>query len=348
MTEKKELTMLLVGDVFVVRDDPPSVFQHVKDLLRGADFTFGNLEGTVADGGTPLAKATGGTHFKSDARQITAITAGGFNAMNVANNHMMDFGHEALLETIEQLDRLGIAHCGGGRNFAEAHAPSIVEREGCRVAMLGYTCLSLNDWIAGPQSPGLAAVRAQTSYQPPKRFMEVPGTPPIIHSWVLEEDKAQLKIDIASARQKADIVLCTFHWGVSSGFVKLTEYQVELGHFAIDVGADLVFGHHPHVPQGVEAYKGKAIFYSLGNFTFANHNPKGGHELESLIVRCRIQDKKIKSVEYLPACSDNLINPHALDLVKGRYLIDIIKKRSMEFDTRFTESADSVVIAEAS
>lgn len=341
MSKNRELTMLIVGDVFVRRDDPPSVFQYVKSLLREADFTLGNLEGSVADSGIPREKA-GAVAWKADARQIAAVETAGFHAMTIANNHMMDYGTEALLETISHLDRLGIKHTGGGRNLAEAHASAIVEREGCKVALLGYTSVFMDDWAAGPRSPGLAVMRARTSYEAPARYFEAPGTPPIIHTWVVPEHKAQLAEGIDAARKQADIVVCTFHWGVSAGFKKLTEYQVELGRHAIDSGADLVFGHHPHVMQGVEVHRGRPIFYSLGNFTFARHDPTKGHELETMIIRCKIARGKIAAVEYLPVRCDDELNPRVLDLKEGREAIDIVAERSAQFGTQFVPSGDAV------
>lgn len=347
MSKNREMTMLIVGDVFVRRDDPPSVFQHVKDLMRSADFVLGNLEGSACDVGTARQKL-GAEAWKADSRQLAAIETAGFHAMNVANNHMMDYGHEAMLATIDNLDRIGVKHAGGGRSFAEAHAPAIVERASCKVALLGYTSVFMADWAAGPNSSGLAVMRARTSYEPPRRYFEAPGTPPVIHTWVESEHKAQLAADIAAARKQADIVVCTFHWGVSAGYVKLTEYQVELGRHAIDSGADLVFGHHPHVAQGIEVRDGRAIFYSLGNFTFARHNPKKGHELDTLMIRCRIRDKKISAVEFLPARCDNQLNPHVLDLEQGRDVIDLIKARSEAFDTQFVPQGDAVrIVTEA-
>lgn len=341
MSKNQEMTALIVGDVYVRRDDPPSVFQHVKDLLRSADFTLGNLEGSVADSGLAREKA-GAEAWKSDARQMAAVEIAGFHAMTVANNHMMDYGHEALLETLSNLDRLGVKHTGGGRNFAEAHAPAVVEREGCKVALLGYTSVFMDGWEAGPQSPGLAVMRAHTSYQPPARYFEAPGSPPIIHSWVSAQHKDQLSADVAAARKQADIVICTFHWGVSAGFKKLTEYQMELGRHAIDAGADLVFGHHPHVMQGIEVYRGRPIFYSLGNFTFARHNPAKGHELETMIIRCRIRDRRLHTVEFIPARCDAEFNPHALDLETGRDVVAIVKERSAQFGTRLDAHGDAV------
>lgn len=336
--------MLLVGDVLVCREDPSSAFQYVRDLFRGADFVFGNLEGAVADGGTRLAKASDADWKKADARQISALQSAGFSAVNVANNHMMDFGHEALLETLGHLDRIGVSHTGGGQDFATAYTPAIVERDGCRVALLGYTSVFTESWAAGPQCAGLAVMLARTAYEPPSRFLEVPGTPPTIHTWVLPESKSQLSADIDAARRKADLVICTFHWGVSQGVQKIADYQIELGHHAIDAGADLVFGHHPHRLHGIEVYQGRAIFYSLGNFSFAEHNPKKGHELETIVMRCRIKDRQIKAVEFIPALCDDQLDPRPLDLNKGRAIVELVKQRSAQFNTRFAANGDSITI----
>jgi poly-gamma-glutamate synthesis protein (capsule biosynthesis protein) len=340
MSMQKQLTMLLVGDVYVQRDDPPSVFKYAGQMLRDADFTFGNLEGSTSEAGKPWSIKE--TNWRADSRQVEALSAAGFDAVTVANNHMLDFGHEALRETLGHLDRLGIKHTGGGENFAEAHKPAIVEKDGCRVAMLGYTSVFIPEWAAGENTPGLAVMRATTSYQAPRRVFEVPGTPPIIRTRLVEEDREQLARDIKAAREQADIVVCAFHWGVSQGFMNIAEYQTELGRHAIDCGADLVFGAHPHVIQGVEVYKGKALFYSLGNFTFAQHNPKKKHELESLIVRARIRNKKIETVEIVPAQCDANIDPHPLDLKTGAHVVEMVTTRSAQFGTKFEPAGDAV------
>ena len=119
MTTKLELTILIVGDVFVLRDDPRSVFKHVKELMRSADFMLGNLEGSVCDVGKAVDKL-GSEAWKADSRQLSAIQAAGFHAMNVANNHMMDFGNEAMLATIDNLDRIGVKHSGGGAQLCRS------------------------------------------------------------------------------------------------------------------------------------------------------------------------------------------------------------------------------------
>jgi len=340
MPSNQALSMVLVGDVRINRPEPLTAFQHVRGILREADFTFGNLEGSHADSGTPWVKE--GSNWKSGAEQMVAVEDAGFDAMSVANNHSMDFGREALLETIENLKRIGVGHTGGGRNSAEAYSPAIVQKSGCKVALLGYATVYVRGWEAGPDTPGIAVLRGGTSYEPAPRFFEGPGRPPIIHSWILPEDKARLAEDIAAARKVADLVVCTFHWGVSGGYVKLTEYQPDLGHHAIDCGADLVFGHHPHTLQGIEIYKSKPILYSLGNFIF--DALAGTYDLEKAIARCQIVNKKITSIDLIPVLDDGK-SPRALDLSKGRQVVSIIKERTAPFGTKLLEK-DNVLRVE--
>ena len=343
MSSQNETIMLIVGDVYVIRDDPPSVMQHVKAFLNSADIVLGNLEGAYADSGTPWPKGEINV-WRANAKQMEAIEAGGFDAMSCTNNHIMDFGYDGLYETLGHLDRLGVKHSGAGRNATEAYAPAIVERDGAKVAMLAYSSVFAPGWDAREDRGGLAVMHAKTAYEPPVRINENPGRPPKILTWLTQESKDQLARDVAAARKLADIVVCSFHWGISNGYIELADYQVELGHLAIDVGADLVFGHHPHALQGIEVYKGKAIFYSLGNFSFARHKLSAGHELETAIIRCRIRDRKIAAVEYLPTCGDEKLDPHLLSLADGSDVIKIVEKRSAAFGTKFSEAGDAIKV----
>jgi poly-gamma-glutamate synthesis protein (capsule biosynthesis protein) len=131
---------------------------------------------------------------------------------------------------------------------------------------------------------------------------------------------------------------------VSEGHVPLTDYQVELGHHAVDSGADLVFGHHPHLIQGVEVYNGVPIFYSLGNLTFARHNAAKGHELETMIARVRLRNGKIAAVDYIPLQSDERLDPHALPLDRADGVTSIVARRSAAFGTRFFPTEDAMGI----
>jgi poly-gamma-glutamate synthesis protein (capsule biosynthesis protein) len=222
-----------------------------------------------------------------------------------------------------------------------------VEKHGTSVALLGYTSVFIPEWAATDDGPGLAVMRARTSYEAPSRVFEVPGTPPIVRTSLVPEDKAQLTKDIAAARMRADIVVCAFHWGVSRGHMKIAEYQIELAHQAIDCGADIIFGHHPHVLQGVEVYRGKAIFYSLGNFTFAQHSLAKGHEAETAIVRCTIEGRRIMAVEYLPARIDDNLDPQVLTLTEGKYIADMVAHRSAAFKTRFAPRGNAIRLVDS-
>lgn len=338
-----DLIMMLVGDVFVSRDDPPSVFNDVRPTLRACDFLLGNLEGAVADGGVLWSVKE--TQWKADAQQIMAPSSVGFDAMAMANNHVLDFGYDAMFETMALLDREGIAHTGAGHDFAQAHKPAVVERKGCKVGLVGYTSVFMKEWAAEDDKPGLAVMRARTAYEAPSRVHEVPGTPPIVRTWMVSEDKKQLEADIAAARAAgADIVVCSFHWGVSRGHREIVDYQIELAHHAIDCGGDIVFGHHPHVTQGVEVYKGKAIFYSLGNFTFAQHNPGKGHEAETAIVKATIRERRIVGVEYLPVVCDSKATPFLRDCTSGAEVVELLTRRSKQFGTEFRVGTASVEV----
>ncbi|HEY4201322.1 MAG TPA: CapA family protein [Devosiaceae bacterium] len=339
--ETDDVTVMIMGDIFVRRDNPAEVFRHITPTLRTADLVIGNLEGAYADGGTPWPK--GGINvWKADARQLAAIEAAGFHVMATTNNHIMDFSQDGLLETLGNLDRLGIRHAGAGRNEAEAYAPAIMERKGTRIALLAYTSVYTPGWEAAGDRPGLAVMTARTSYEPPLRFIESPGKPPRVITWVLPDSKERLRADIAAARAEADIVICSFHWGISEGHFQLVDYQLELGHHAVDCGADLIFGHHPHLMQGVEVYKETPIFYSLGNLTFARHNGSRGHELETMILRCRISGGRIAAVDYIPLCSDERLDPHVLAIGDAARVTTLVDKRSERFGTKFHPGADAI------
>jgi poly-gamma-glutamate synthesis protein (capsule biosynthesis protein) len=325
----------------VNRENPDSVFRHVYEPLSKATVLLGNLESPHCHGGTRWQKGNMGA-WKSEVRNLDPTIKAGFHAVSTTNNHILDYGHDGLLETLSHLDAHGIKHAGAGRNLAEAHAPAIVERPGFKVAMLAYTTVFCPGWEATAEGPGLAALHVTTSYEPHPRHHETPGKPPKVRTFMVSADKDRVAKDIAAARAQADIVICSFHWGVSEGYEKLTEYQPELGHHAIDSGADLVFGHHPHLIQGIEVYRGKAIFYSLGNFTFARQNPASGHELENLVARCVVRDKKIAEVQYLPVRTDDGLAPHIISPRDGADIVAIVNRRSAAFGTQFYNADDAV------
>ncbi|MBI2862922.1 MAG: CapA family protein, partial [Chloroflexi bacterium] len=213
----EEITLAIVGDVNFDREDPASLLAHCASHLREADIAFGNLEGVYSDRGTPITGKieVGSAHLRCHPRNFQGFIDGGFDAVALANNHSMDFGGEALLQTVGMLDKAGIAHCGGGRNLAEAHAPCFLERKGTRFAFLSYTSVFIPGFSAGKDSPGCATVRVMTSYEPPANLVYQPGFPPIIHTYGDPVDVEMMVEDVRAAKAHADIVIVAWHWGIS-------------------------------------------------------------------------------------------------------------------------------------
>jgi len=234
------VTITFVGDIMLTRipgehiakgGDP---FTDFADLLTGSDLAIGNLECVISTVGEAVPKWF---NFRCDPRNVNLL-GGYFDAVSVANNHSGDYGKEAFAEQLRLLREGGVPYFGGGMNLAEAHQPVIFERNGLKIAVLGYNDVELRSYEAGPDTPGLA--------------------------WI-EPD--QVAADVRAARAQADIVVVYPHWGYDYMFWH-SEQQAEIARVAIEAGADLVVGSHPHVTQPVELYDGSLIAYSLGNFVF--------------------------------------------------------------------------------
>lgn len=276
------VTIAIVGDMEVDRAEPERMFDKVQRELRGADLRFGGLEAALSRRGTPAA---GKIVLRHDPAMIAAYVAGGFDVLAFASNHCLDYGIEPFLDTLELLERHGIRCVGAGRNIAEARKPAIVERRGTRVGFLSYLLLVPLGWWAHPTKPGVAAVREDALYGPP---------------YVNEEDLEAMVSDIARARSEVDVLIASYHWGASQSRT-LTLSQKAVARAAIDAGADLVIGRHPHILQGIELYRGRAIFYALGNFALDHDHPMFlPSARESILVKCRIEERALRRVSFLP------------------------------------------------
>ncbi|MFC2001292.1 CapA family protein [Chloroflexota bacterium] len=336
----RDLTVLIAGDMYVNRQDPPSIFTLVAPVMREADLRIGNQEVAMSDRGTPTP---GKGNLKSLPPAVTALTAAGFDIVNLANNHSMNYGPEALLQTMDILKQANIAFAGAGRSIAEAHKPAVVERKGTRIALLSYSSVFWPfGFAAGRESAGIAVVKVETAYKPSRRVFDQPGSPAITVTMVDPADQRMMLEDVANAKRIADVVVVSWHWGVSEGYRQLVSYQREMGRAALDAGADLVFGHHPHVPQGIELHGGKAICYSLGNFAFDNKSPH--YARESILLRCHIQDKKIVRLSFLPVLINEDSQPDVVDLEKGRHIVETITELSASLGTKLTAAGNEVVI----
>jgi poly-gamma-glutamate capsule biosynthesis protein CapA/YwtB (metallophosphatase superfamily) len=259
----------VVGDVFPTRpnfdDGQPRVaeFAPVVDLLRSADVAFGNFEIACSEKGYPVQKAITIRTSPDNALQPRDL---GLDVVLVANNHIMDYGPEALLDTIARLDEHGVRHVGGGADVKQATDPVILERAGLRIGFVGWSTLLPTGAAATEQRPGLAPIAIHTSYEvDPYYLAEEPATPAVVRTWADPDALRSAEEYVRSLREEVDYLIVGLHWG-SGITTELAEYQRPLGHALLDAGADAIAGSHPHAVHGIELYKGKPIFYSPGLF----------------------------------------------------------------------------------
>ncbi|MEU5024060.1 CapA family protein [Streptomyces milbemycinicus] len=260
------VSLFAVGDVFIDRENPETAFDVAKNVLSAGDVVFGNCEGVFSD--TWERAPSSGSPVVAPTKNAAPFAEAGFHVMSLANNHSVDGGHQALLNTRDTLHDLGIATVGAGANIAEARTPAIVERDGLRIAFLAYSSVFPHGYEARAGVPGLAPLRAHTRYTPWELNEWNPGLLPRVTTENFPEDVEAFTRDVRAAREQADIVAISFHWGDFTRPFVLTDNERRLARLAVDSGADIVLGHHHHMLRGIEWYEGKPIFYGLGHYVF--------------------------------------------------------------------------------
>ena len=269
------VSLIAVGDIMLSRSvgvriaehGPGYPFANIGTYLHSADFVFGNLETPVTVG---LPVPNGSLSFWSDPSSVEGLKAAGVSMVSIANNHVPNAGRKGITDTVGYLDGAGIGHAGAGADEAAAEEPYYFQKSGIRFALLAY-----NDSDVVPRSYSAGANHAGTN------FMDV----------------KKVASNVAAAKLNADIVIVSMHAGHE--YHDLPDVaQVAFAHAAIDAGADVVIGTHPHVVQPVEIYKGKYIFYSLGNFVFDQ-----GFSYEvtrGMTVKLSFSKTGVESVAYSP------------------------------------------------
>jgi poly-gamma-glutamate synthesis protein (capsule biosynthesis protein) len=207
----------------------------MRDLVKGADISIANFENPAPDTFRFHGK---GTVFTANPAYIKGLRNAGIDWLSLANNHIGDAGRAGMLQTIENVEKYGIAHAGLGRNAKAAHKAALLEAGGVTVGLLGYDAIAPS-YTADADTPGSARLT-----------------------------KKALKADIKAARKAgADVVIVMPHWGVEYRSTPSAGQQA-LGRYAIDAGADMVIGNHAHWAGALEVHDGKPIWYALGNFVF--------------------------------------------------------------------------------
>jgi poly-gamma-glutamate capsule biosynthesis protein CapA/YwtB (metallophosphatase superfamily) len=321
-----EITLLACGDVFVQRPDPGKTFRQVRDVFHQADIVFCNWESTLCSRDTPPTPFLRIIHLRSDPEMAASLVDAGIDIVSLANTHTMDYGPAGILQTMQTLDQLGIRYVGVGRNIAEAHTPVIFDIKDTRIAFLGFHTYDQYATAASEVTPGQAMVRISAYLPPPHVF---------------REEVSLMQQDIREARKQADVVIVSWHWGQSMTR-QLAVHQPYLGHLAIDAGADIVLGHHAHVLQGIELYRGKPICYSIGNFVMDGGAPMS---METLVVKCVIADKRIRRLSFLPAEGTRMGESRILPEAESETLFRDMRALCAEVRTRFTIQNNEGVFA---
>jgi poly-gamma-glutamate synthesis protein (capsule biosynthesis protein) len=374
---KEKITLIAVGDVMLHGDGTKNIFHYVRDVLRTGDITFGNCEQTYSDKGN---LAPGQTSIEDPIKSINTLIDAGFDVLSIANNHTLDAGYEALLDTIERMKKTNIKLVGIGKNLTEARKPVIIEKKGNRVGFLAYGCIGPDGYEAWEDKPGYAPMRAYTIYD---KWDYQPGTPPRIITVAFPDDLAAMEDDIRKLKSQVDVVAVSLHWGLHFQHAVIPMYGYQVGHAAIDAGADIILGGHAHILKGIEVYKGRVVFHALNNFAFGmrprppstatqpggdpfargarrfsemyHFTPEPGsiwhpEAKRTLICKAIIEDGKIQKVSYLPCWIDfqKEQQPELLTRSDSRAedVFNYIEQISREekLTTQFTWEGNEVVI----
>lgn len=279
--EQKTVTITFAGDIMMDRGvkssvqknfngDYAALFANAK-IFSQDDISFANLEGPVSDKGRNVGSIYS---FRMDPKILPILKNASFEILSVANNHAGDYTILAFEDTLRRLVENGIAFTGGGFNYNEAVKPTVIEKNGIRIGFLAFTDVG-PDWLeARIDAPGILLAKD-------KNFEDI----------------------VAKAKAECDFLIVSMHWG--DEYVKFNTRQELLARRAIDSGANIIVGHHPHVEQALGFYKEKPIIYSLGNLMFDQYfSPE---TLRGLVVQIEVaEDARIKTLRLFESRQNKL------------------------------------------
>lgn len=306
LTEREDyVTLIAVGDIMPSRRVAKKIkekgldfpFDKISDYFQSGDIVFGNLESPITKGRVIRSDEM---VFRAEPGIEIALRDAGFNVLSIANNHTPDFRTKGIKDTLKYLESAGIAFAGAGMNSAEANKPAIIKRNGLTFALLAY-----NDSDVVPKFYGASETRAGTALMNIETMAE----------------------SVRAAKEKSDFVIVSMHSGYEYK-PKPNKRQTEFAHAAIDAGAELVIGHHPHVVQTMEKYKGKYILYSLGNFVFDQLWSQATRE--GLIAEITFDDEGVRRIEFLSVYNSENYQPSIIDGERAEKIIGRLKFKFTE------------------
>lgn len=359
--------MVAVGDIQPNREEPESLVSDVQSRLSSADITYCQLECTLSNRGEMRSDVRNPAH-RVPPKNVRALTAANFDIVSFAGNNNLDYGYEAFSDTIDLLRSNGIEVVGGGNNLEEATRPVVLERNGLRVAFVNFCSILRDGFAATDKRPGISPLSVSTFYEPLENIYEQPGTPARTVTIPNQDQLTRVVDKIHEARGQADVVIACFHWGVHFTH-DLATYQPDVGYAAIDAGADVVLGTHPHCLQAIDVYRGKPIFYSLGNFAFeqpgsvaregvseylsfygippdqeVDRHPHPAHCRRTVLVDLGLDKDGVSSVSFTPAMFNKAAKVELLTPEQAEYreIVDLMQGLSAPLGTKLAEEDGSV------
>jgi len=252
-------------------------FLKIADIMNKGDIVFGNLEEPITTSTKSLfdLKLNGKIILKAKPEAVEGIKCAGFNLLSLANNHILDYYESGLFDTMNILKANNISFAGVGKNLDEARSMTIIDKKGLKIGLLAYSDMAD---VVYPGNPKLSFSAGSTKS----------GVAPRRLDYILQ--------DIKRVRSSVDILIVSLHWGVEYSEDPQPS-QIQDAHSILDQGADMIIGHHTHKFQGVEIYKGKPIFYSMGNLIFDQNDPECQ---QGYIMQMQYKGNKLSSLSGIP------------------------------------------------
>lgn len=359
------MTLLAVGDLILEQPDPDALLEPMHGVLATGDVVIGHVETPFTNEGvvsTPGFAAPG-----SDPEYLSSLSRAGFHVATLAGNHIFDQGMPGVRDTVDALDRFGIATTGAGLTLEAARLPASVERKGRRIAVLSYNTVGPRESWAATSKAGCAYVRTLTHYD--LQFAN-PGGAPKVYTFCDPDDLDALCAEVANAKATHDVVVLALHKGAVG--VTMSQYEKQITHAVIEAGADIVIGHHPHSLRGVEIYRRKPIYHGLGNFAVATRAFSGGatsvendrtksyykvgadhsstypfsaETRHSMVARCIVDDAGEIEARFVPCYIDGPTRPVAR-AEGGERLVEFVRGMSDQarLNSKYEWSGEEIVV----
>lgn len=356
--------LVAAGDWFAQGRIPETVRSRpetaaVLNELKAADIAFVNLEAPLTTRGVRAEKQN---TLRADPGQVHDLLISGVDIVGLANNHMLDYGIDGLMDTLALLDRHNLLQVGAGTNLAAARETVVLEGPGGRMGFFAFASTLPQGFAAAEERAGIAPIHVTVAFVVENPLaMEQPGTPPPVMTFPLKMDVDAAAEAIRALKTRADFVVISAHWGVA-GQDAVMDYEREVGRSLIDAGGDLILGHHPHRLHGVEFYREKPIFYSIGNFVFEPLPPSGNSphlsfrgrmtaasvygvmRREGVLVDARVRGGQLDQLTLLPILLDSGGYPTLRPNAAGQFAV-MLKDLSHGMGAAF-EAVDGKVIVE--